>query len=99
MLPALILTLALAAPAQAPTTTAMCDPALSDCPGTNSRWWPGTAPDIQPQAQAPRAVSRPAAKRKRCGTWWVKGRDAHGHGGKRRGHRGVWHIEKGCRWT
>ena len=40
---------------------------------------------------------RSTTRRTVCGTWWVKGRDSHGHGGSRPGHRGTWHVVRGCR--
>ena len=74
-----------------------CTPAISDCPGSSTGWWPGTAPDIQPRGRSASRQSATSRTRRVCGTWWVRGRDAHGHGGRRPGRRGTWHVVRECR--
>lgn len=69
---------------------------------------PGAAPITVPACPVPTprggqpeptrvSKPRPPKYRKVCGRWWVKGLDKHGHGGTRKGKRGLWHTEPGCR--
>lgn len=52
-----------------------------------------------PQRTEPKRITtkRSTGRRTVCGTWWARGRDAHGRGGHRAGYRGTWHVVRECR--